>query len=99
MYITNKMAKLSWKKKVNINRVVAKVVMTVLALWVGGTIMTEVGTVMNGTSSPFYKGLSLIGWTVDDTNTITDTSGAGVLSVIGIIGIASIVLEFVEFSF
>lgn len=92
-------------KKPNIGRVVAKLVGTVIALWVGGTIITSVGTVMNGTCSPFYQGLSLIGWTVSSsggtgdcassTSVITATTGTGVLSVIGIIGIASVILEFV----
>lgn len=86
---------LKYNKNANIGRAVTKIVGTLIALWVGGTIVTEVGDVMNGTSSPFYEGLTLIGWTVDSTNTITDTSGSGILAVIGIIGIASVVLEFV----
>lgn len=91
--------KVKLRKGVNIGRVVAKIVSTVLALFVGGTIMIEIGNVMNGTTSPFYKGLTLIGWTVDSTGTITSTTGSGILAVIGIIGIASIVMEFVQISF
>lgn len=91
--------KVSFKKGVNIGRVVAKVVSTVLALYVGGTIMIEIGNVVNGTTSPFYKGLSLIGWTVTDAGQVTNTSGSGILAVIGIIGIATIVMEFVNVSF
>lgn len=110
------------RKKVRINRVVVKVVATVIGLYVGGTIMTQLGSVMNCTCSAFYPGLSLIGWTiatntpttsgncnatattcglartVAHTNQITATTGSGILAVIGIIGIASIVTEFVEFS-
>lgn len=78
----------------NVNVVVKRLVRTVLALYVGGTIMTVFGTVMNATTSPFYTGLSLIGWTVT-SNTITATSGSGVLAVVGIIAIAQIVTEFV----
>ena len=66
--------KISRKKNVNIGRVVTKVVATVIALYVGGTIMTELGSVMNGTASPFYKGLSLIGWTVTTVTNATSTS-------------------------
>jgi hypothetical protein len=98
MYYLGKMARVGLKKHINIGRVVAKVTAAVIALYVGGTILTEVGNVMNGTSSAFYKGLSLIGWTVDSTGLITDTSGSGILAVIGIVAIASIVTEFVEFS-
>jgi hypothetical protein len=87
------------RKGVNIGRVVAKIVSTVLALYVGGTIMIEIGNVMNNTTSPFYKGLTLIGWTVNADGLITSTSGSGILSVIGIIGIATIVMEFVQVSF
>lgn len=111
------------KKKVNVGRVVTKIVATVIALYVGGTIMTEVGTVMQCTYSPFYKGLSLIGWTITDAvavvnstvpttcntgngltagvtynSVITSTTGSGILAVIGIVAIASIVTEFVEFN-
>lgn len=85
-------------KKVNINRVVAKTAMTIIALYVGGTIITELGNVMNSTTSPFYKGLTLIGWTVSTTGQITATNGSGILAVVGIVGIASIVMEFVTFS-
>lgn len=91
------MARVALRKGINIGRVVAKVATTVIVLYVGGTILTEIGDVMNGTTSAFYEGLTLIGWTVDATGTITATSGTGILSVIGIIAIASIVLEFVRF--
>lgn len=91
------MAKIRFKSGFNVYRVVSKITSTVIGLWVGGTILTEVGNVMNGTTSAFYKGLSLIGWTVSATNQITDTTGGSILSVVGIIAIASIVLEFIEF--
>ena len=84
-----------FNRNFNVNRVVKSLVRTVLALYVGGTIMTTFGTVMNGTTSPFYTGLSLIGWTVS-SSTITATSGSGVLAVVGIIAIAQIVTEFVS---
>ena len=93
------MAFMKMRKGVNIQRVVTKLVATLIALWAGGVIVTEIGSVMNGTTSPFYKGLTLIGWTVDSDSTITATSGSGILAVIGIIGIASVVLEFVQFNF
>lgn len=110
-----------YRRGVNIPRVVGKVAGTILALYVGGTIITEIGNVMVNTTSPFYKGLALIGWTLGSTqlsdgtyyacsssgtavtnvtsldpNCITSTSGSGILAVIGIVGIASIVMEFVE---
>lgn len=91
--------KVRFRKNINIGRVVAKIVSTVLALYVGGTIMVEIGNVMNSTTSPFYKGLTLIGWTVSADGQITATSGSGILAVIGIIGIATIVMEFVQVSF
>lgn len=107
------MAKVRFNKNFDINRVVKRLVYTILSLYVGGTIITVFGQVMNCTSSPFYDGLTLIGWTVSDAvntsatcttltanpanNVITDPTGAGVLSVIGIIGIAGVVMEFVSF--
>ncbi len=90
------MAKLRFNNKINVSRVVTKVVVAVIALYVGGTIMTQIGNVMNSTTSPFYQGLSLIGWTVSTSGQITSTSGSGVLAVIGIIAIGSIVTEFVR---
>lgn len=104
------MAKMSFNRNYNINRVVKKLVYTILSLYVGGTIITVFGNVMNGTASPFYEGMQLIGWTITDNtncnqmspaagqnNCITDTSGAGVLAVLGIIALASVVLEFISF--
>lgn len=88
------MAGLRFNRAFNVNRVVKRLVRSVLALYVGGTIMTVFGDVMNGTSSPFYSGLSLIGWTVT-SNEITATSGSGVLAVVGIIAIAQIITEFI----
>lgn len=111
-----------YNKNANIGRAVTKIVGTLIALWVGGTIITEIGEVMNCTSSPFYEGLNLIGWTITDSvvdggagniwcngsaltdgatynNVVTDTSGSGILAVIGIIGIASVALEFISIKF
>lgn len=96
----------SFNRNWDINRVVRKLIYTILGLFVGGTILTTFGQVMNATASPFYSGLSLIGWTVSSTavacgsqgtvtNCITATTGTGILSVVGIISIASVVLEFV----
>lgn len=109
---------------IKIGRVVTKIVAVLIALWVGGEILTSVGAVMENTTSPFYQGLTLIGWTVGafqnngthwatscggdvsdggvavetGTNCITDVSGNGVLVVVGLVGIASVILEFVQFS-
>jgi len=92
------MVQVSMRQGVNIGRVITKIVYTVLSLYVGGTIMTEIGKVMNGTTSPFYSGLTLIGWTVSSTGQITSTTGAGILAIVGIVGIAAVVMEFVQIS-
>lgn len=99
------MAKVRFNRNFNVNRVVKRLVRSILALYVGGTVITTFGTVMNGTCSPFYSGLSLIGWTVGtsagttgcetSSNVITATSGSGVLAVVGIIAIAQIITEFI----
>lgn len=82
----------------DIMSVVNNLVRTILALYVGGTLITTFGEVMNNTVSPFYTGLTLIGWTVDSTtNTITNTSGSGVLSVVGLIAIAKVLLQVIRF--
>lgn len=99
-----------FRKRINVKRVVSKIAFTVIALYVGGTVLTEVGGVMNGTASPFYKGLTLIGWKLggsgetgcagvtDETQICNTTANTGVLAVVGIVAIAAIVLEFIQFS-
>lgn len=53
-----------FKKGVNIGRVVSKLAVTVIGLWIGGTVISQIGNVLNQTESPFYQSVSLIGWTV-----------------------------------
>ena len=57
------------KHNINVTRVVAKVTGSVIALYVGGVLVTQLGNTMNCTDSPFYVGLRLIGWTV--TSSVT----------------------------
>jgi len=107
--------RVSFKKKVNIPRVVAKTAGVIIALYVGNEIINQIGSIVNCTQGPFNDGFKLIGWTISDNvanttcanlngvgmtfdNVVTSTSGAGVLSVIGVVGIASIVMEFVSFN-
>ena len=117
------MARFRFNRRFNVNRVVKRLVRSILALYVGGMIMTTFGQVMANTSSPFYTGLQLVGWTVgsrmfntthycvsctgtcvaDGTtplntnlNCLTDTSGSGVLAVVGIITIAQVIMEFIS---
>lgn len=126
------MARIRFNRQFNVNRVVKRLVRSVLALYVGGTIMTTFGTILKCTQSPLYSGLSLIGWTITPVQTInntnvitgvasacnatstpaltggvtptgvsyynvvTSTSGSGVLAVVGIIAIAQIVTEFIN---
>lgn len=119
--------RMKMKKDVSVKRVVTKIAVTVLTLYVGGTILNSIGDVLLFTESPFYTGLTLIGWEVGDvplytaTNYSTDcanssvsalqtppglsetcvtsTSGTGILTVVGLVAIASIVMEFVDFKF
>lgn len=109
------MVKVRPKKGVNINRVVRKIVYTVLALWIGGFIVQTVADTMLGYCSPFFQGFSLFGWKVgnsSDASAVTiansctdsnyilyDVSQAGILVIVGIVGIASVVMEFVNISY
>ena len=89
---------LGFNRNFNVGRVISRLITGVLSLYVGGTILSEFGTAMNGTSSGLYTGLTLIGWTVTSgTGRIESTSGSGVLSVIGILVIAQVIMEFVRF--
>ena len=89
--------KVRFRKKVNVPRVVAKTAGVIIALYVGNEIINQIGDIVNGTTGPFNDGFKLLGWTVDANNTVTDTTGSGILSVVGIVGLASIVMEFVQF--
>jgi len=89
--------RVSFRKKVNIPRVVAKTAGVIIALYVGNEIINQIGSIVNGTTGPFNNGFKLIGWTVT-SNQVTATDGSGILAVIGVVGIASIVMEFVSFN-
>lgn len=88
------------KKGINIKRVVVKLVSTIIALYVGNEVIGAIAGIMEGSTGVFNNGFKLLGWNVTD-GTIVSTSGGstGLLTVVGIVGIASIVTEFVDFSF
>jgi hypothetical protein len=117
------------KKNVNIPRVVAKVAGTIIALYVGNEIISQVGSIVNATTGAFNPGFKLIGWEVGTStgvngtagclntcgltpidgcaaaspmtgvaNCVNNASSGGVLSVVGVVGLASIVMEFVQFN-
>lgn len=90
--------RVSFRKKFDVIALVKAIFITLVSLWVGGLLLSALGTVMNGTTSAFYQGLTFIGWTVTNgTITATNTSN-GVLVVVGIIAMASLVMKFVKFS-
>jgi len=121
------MVSLKRKPNIKVGRVAAKIAGTLVALYAGGTVITELGEAMRCTHSPFYQGLSLLGWTIEDNvvvnashstvgacntttalngvsagtynNLISDAQGSGILAIVGIIGLASIVMEFVTLKF
>lgn len=57
------------KNGINVGRIATKIVATIIAMYVGGYLVTIVSTTLLGTCSPFYKGLSLFGWSVGDNTT------------------------------
>lgn len=105
---------------INTKRVVGKIATTLLVLYVGGYFLTILGTTMEGTCSPFYSGLSLLGWLsgnnvtavadanfadsdivsgcLNSNNILYNTSNSGIMTVVGLLAIGSVVLEFVRFS-
>ena len=85
------------RRKINVQRVVSKIVASIIVLYVGGQLLSAVGTVINGSTSPFYQGLTIIGWTVTNGNVTNVSTGTGILTVVGIIAIASVIMEFVYF--
>lgn len=66
--------RVSLKKGFTTQKLVAQLFAVLIALYVGGSMMTALGNAMQCTYSPFYNGLSLIGWTVTDS-VVPSTSG------------------------
>jgi hypothetical protein len=79
-----------FNKNFNINRVVKALVRTILALYVGGTILSVFGEVMLNTSSAFYSGLTLIGWTTETTLNATSIGSCGALAELPAGGLESV---------
>lgn len=117
------MARLRFKRGQHVSTIIPKLLRTVLSLYVGGTVLTELGNIARFTESGMWPGLRVIGWTVGNwplynsthyatscanttlgalttdshTTCITATTGSGILSIVGIIGIAYIITNFVSF--
>lgn len=89
------MAKFSFKKNINIGRVIGKIVTTILTLWVGSMVIESVAVAMNQTESIFTTGLEFIGFGTTSGTLNGTVSTTGILSIIGIVAVASIVMEFV----
>lgn len=89
--------RISFNRDYNINSVVTKIVTTVLALWVGGVVLEAVRSTLltSGDSSQFFDGLTLIGWNVSNGTVVAGTTN-GILTVVGLIGIGSVIMEFVK---
>lgn len=98
--------KVQRRRDVNAIRVAMKIIGTIIALWVGGFAYNIVASIMNGSCSPFYKGLKLVGFTVGsayctdttatDASTITGTNSTSLLAVIGVLAIFWIAFEFID---
>lgn len=54
------------KRKVNVMRVAAKLVGSILGLYIAGYLVNTLGSVLNNTASQFYRGFTMIGWTLED---------------------------------
>ena len=86
------------KNNGGIIRVIVEIIITLAGLYAGGTALTAMGTMMNGSTSPFYVGLGIIGWTVESDGHIISTTGSGILAVVGIFAIIAIIAKFVRVS-
>lgn len=95
---------IGFNKSFNVQRLVKKLLWTIMALFIGGITLTYYIRAMNGTCSPFYSGLSFIGVSVGnatctttgvaDVNTITSpTISTSVLSVVGVMAIGGIIMS------
>lgn len=78
------------KRSINVGRAIGKIVSVILALWVGEEVISAVVSTINITGGYFSKAFQFLG---------LDNPGTGILAVIGVIGVASIAMEFVDISF
>jgi hypothetical protein len=69
--------KVGLNKQVNIGRVVTKIVVTILSMYVGGALLTSIGAVVNQQCSQMYGGLTIIGWTVGTCTNATPYNVSG----------------------
>lgn len=80
-------------KNINMSRIMIKIVILMILLYMGETVITETGRILNGTTNPLYQGLGLIGWTVDENGTITGTNTSGILAMAALLLILLIITE------
>lgn len=93
-----KMAKFALRRHINVSKVLAKVGMTMIALWVMDSLIKAVANSTGNVDESIFKlAYNFIGVTASASggNTVSTT---GILSAIGILAFASILLEFVKFS-
>lgn len=101
-------------QKINAMGVIGKIVARAIGLWIGSALLGAVATSMANTTQLFYQGLQLVGFefqarsvgcvAAGGTQTLTDCSkgtisGTNLVVVIGLIVMASIVLDYVKISF
>lgn len=106
--------KISKRKNVRIGRIISIITATAISLWVGSAILTSVAASMNHTEQIFMKGFELIGFGTCAAGTNCTAaadpvvmhavmngsiSTTGILSVVGLVAFAAIVLEFIQIKF
>ena len=84
------------KRQLKPHRILFKLIIGAMALYTGNHILESIGKIINGTTSPFYSGLTLIGWSVTEEGTIHGTSSTGFIALTGLILIVLVIAEFIE---
>lgn len=86
------MVKFRYRKDWSIGRVITKIVAVVLGLWVGDKVLQAINNNLGNVSENlFASGFEFLG--LEGDGGISSTS---ILGVLGIVGAASVVMEFVE---
>jgi hypothetical protein len=88
--------KVGFKQPKSIMAVIKKLTYTVIALWVGGLILTAVASAMNGTTTPFAEGLAILGFEHTSGTMDGTVSSTGLLTVIAVIGATNIIMDFLS---
>lgn len=83
--------RITMRRNLSPKRIVGKLIGIILLLWIGDEILTTVGATIDTNTGFFQSAFDFLGMNYD-----AGTTPSGILTVIGIVAVASLVLEFIN---